>query len=251
MTKLQQLILLFGLTFPIAAIAGMPSGGDEWETNPPIEDTGYELHSAWTERSNSLIHFSSNEARVTIDVSTNRAYFANGAQVKEFYIPSTLSAGGFSPSLDFSDAFPGAATDLFMAGEDFGNGPIPPCFLSPCVQEWDPITGSSVYVDVVDPGELNLSDFLIQQDRNDFNEWREGECEAFQDSLASSLTTAPAVGISCASGEGWFPETICAAGWINEIYQTARRAGQQANCASQYPGPGRWEGSDLPQGYGQ
>jgi hypothetical protein len=243
--------VLFALLLPAVAQAGLPNGGDEnWNQEPGLGDDVYELQGAWTDRSNSMIHFESSGSNVTIDTQTNRAYFANGAQLIEVYIPTTLAAGGFDSSLNFQDVYPGAGNNLYMTGI-LGDGPIGPCDLSPCVNDWDPITGSPILVDVWEADDFNLQDFLVAQDQIDFNNWRERECQAFDDSLARSLTSAPAVGIACAAGEGIGPETACAAGWLQEIYQVTRRASQGANCGSQYPGPGRWRGSTLPQGYGQ
>lgn len=110
---------------------------------------------------------------------------------------------------------------------------------------------SRILVPVIDYNTPPVVDAALTADMREFSNWRQERCDDFNESVIAPTVGAPAVGVSCAVGEDLISLLICAGGLINEAHQSSQRASAASDCNSSYPGPGRWSGSTLPQGYGQ
>ena len=232
-----------------SAFAG--NGEEIYDQMPDLGDQEFRMTYGYMDRVGGTLTLDSNFGLLTVDPVTSTAYLSTGSGIAEYPLGSALSAAGLNPStLDFSTAFPGTDTSLFIINQnDDWPGVIPPCALVPCQREWDPVDSAWVYPSTLQYDFANPDPRLVQ-DHIAFENWRDERCDDFNESVIESSVAAGPTAAACTL-DGWASELACAGGLIHQAYEVGRRNSAMTDCNSEYPGPGRWEGSNLPRNHGQ
>lgn len=246
-------LFVWMLSATTAIAAEPPGGGPHTPTQPPGTFAAFNLRQNFTQKSAGTIALKSNWGNLTVDTVTNRAYLATSSGVREFTVNSALTAAGLNPSaFNFQQAYPGLNRTVLSMDDDWGpNQVIGPCALSPCFIDWDPVDGNRILVDLITYNPPPGPDARLVEDMRGYRNWREGRCDEFDASVVQSSVESAPVSAGCVAIETGIGGLVCAGGLIKQAYDASRRAGQMTDCHSSYPGPGKWPGSTLPQGYGQ
>lgn len=246
-------LFVWMLSATTAVAAEPPGGGPLTPGQPPGSFEAFNLRQNFSQKSAGTIAMKSNWGNITIDTVTSRVYLGTSSGVREFTVNNALTAAGLNPTaFNFQQAYPGLNRTVLSIDDEWGpNEVIGPCALSPCFHDWDPVTGNRILVDLIQYNEPAAPDARLVEDMRGFKNWREGRCQAFNESVIQSSAEAAPTSVGCVAVETGIGGLVCAGGLIKQAYDASRRAGQMTDCKSAYPGPGKWPGSTLPQGYGE
>lgn len=255
---MKKLMLLIAVATSGAAHAdsgGLSDHEAPAENAPPVEI------SSGLSRDQSVVEFHSNYGSGAIDFTTDRIYISTPSGIAEHSFSHALSSAGLNPSGYTADAaFPGIPRSVSMAAS--GQEVMGPCAMSPCVREFDRLSGQYVYVSTInfddrsrtgsgyDSPDGNVR-FNIEVDMRNFDNWRQDRCESFNDSVAGSTIEAPITATGCAAFETGAGLLVCIGGVGKQIFDNIQRVSMMTDCSATYPGPGRWKNSGLPKNYGQ
>ncbi len=220
-------------------------------TKPPPYGQPFDMRSNMMDKGAHLITMRSNWGNITLDTLTQRAYLTRSSGVSEFSFTTGLTAARYNPAdFNFNNAYPGLDRPI-LSLEDGLHQPFGPCDLSPCQEQWDPIDGNFIKVPIIGYNMPPAPDANLTGDMRAFSNWRQGRCDAFNESVLNSSLEAPATATVCAMAETPITAAACGGALIKQAYDASKRVGQGTDCNASYPGPGKWPGSTLPQGYGQ